>query len=264
MKSYEKLINSINKSGSRLCVGLDTTAAKLPGKLKGDPNRIVEFNRNVIDATAEFAAAYKINFAFYEQYGVSGMRMLEETIKEIPEGIFIVADAKRGDIGNTSEAYAVSAFEHFGADSVTVSPYMGVDSVEPFLKFPSKMVFVLALTSNVGSKDFQRLEFGGKPLFMHVIEKSRSWAEDDTVGFVVGATHPDDLKLIRAAAPMNALLIPGVGTQGGDAEATIAANGKAPAIINVSRDIIFAGNDANYASAIHAKAEYYHKLLAVR
>lgn len=264
MKSYEKLINSINRTGSRLCIGLDTTAEKLPGNLKGDPKRIVEFNRAIIDATADFAAAYKVNFAFYEQYGVSGMRMLEETMKAIPEDTFTVADAKRGDIGNTSEAYAVSVFEHFGADSVTVSPYMGVDSVEPFLKFSSKLVFVLALTSNKGSQDFQRLEFDGKPLYMHVIEKSRSWAEDDTVGFVVGATHPDDLLQIRSAAPMNALLIPGVGTQGGDANATLAANGKAPAIINVSRDIIFAGKDANYAKDVRAKAEYYHKLLSSR
>jgi len=259
MKSYDKLNNSIEKSGSILCVGLDADIDKLPLGVERNLEGLLSFNREIISACAISASSFKINFAFYEQYGVNGFDVLLKTIEEIPKDKFIIADAKRGDIGNTSKAYAKSAFDFFNADSITVSPYMGSDSIIPFLEYKDKMVFILALTSNPGSADFQRLVSDGEPLYKHVIKKSISFGSTDSIGFVVGATHPEELEDIRQMIPENYLLIPGVGTQGGDIEAIIKANNNCPAIINVSRDVIYSSSGENYAEKASEKAEFYKK-----
>jgi orotidine-5'-phosphate decarboxylase len=257
MNSYQKLINIQNAVNSLLCVGLDSDLSKIPAHFKKEVSSLYDFNCEIIDATREFASAFKVNFAFYEQYGSLGFDILKKTIDYIGNNSFIIADAKRGDIGNTSGAYAASCFEYFGADSITVAPYMGYDSVEPFLRYTDKMTFVLALTSNPGSSDFQRLEFEGKPLYKHVIEKCATWSGKQSLGFVTGATHPDDISKIREIVPEHFLLIPGVGTQGGDIESLMKSNGGSPCLINVSRDIIYSGTGNDFAKVAAEKAKFY-------
>lgn len=261
MDSYQKLISILNERKTYLCVGLDSEFAKLPANLRKNPFGIFEFNKKIIDATSDLVAAYKINFAFYEEFGSAGFDILSRTIDYIPGNIFVVGDAKRGDIGNTSRLYAKTVFEYFRLDSITVSPYMGYDSITPFLEYADKMVFILALTSNKGSADFQRLESGGKPLFIHVIEKALGWAGSNNIGFVAGATHPSDFELIRKYAVNQPLLIPGVGTQGGDVTGVLGAISGTPALINVSRDIIFSSHEYDFAEKAREKAIYYNKLL---
>jgi orotidine-5'-phosphate decarboxylase len=257
MTAFEKLNNSIATSASILCVGLDSSLDKLPVGIDRNLEGLLEFNRRIIDATNKYSAAFKINFAFYEQYGVEGFEVLKKTIQSIDDSKFIIADAKRGDIGNTSTAYAKSCFEYFNCDSVTVNPYMGFDSVSPFIEFKNKFVFLLALTSNKGSADFQYLESNGKPLYKHVIAKSTRWAGNNNIGFVFGATHPDEINDIRKEIPDHVLLIPGIGTQGGDIKGTIQGNGKGPALINVSRDIIYYTHDMNFDEIAGERAKFY-------
>jgi orotidine-5'-phosphate decarboxylase len=257
MNSFTKLTEITKKNSSLLCVGLDTDIKKIPAHLGNDIDNLFVFNREIIEATKDLVCSYKINFAFYEQYGAKGFDILKKTIDAIPEDIFIIADAKRGDIGNTSSAYARSCFEYFRADSITVNPYMGFDSVKPFLEFEDKFVFLLALTSNPGSNDFQRLVSEGKPLYKHVIEKSQSWASHENLGFVVGATHPSELEEVRDMAKENVLLIPGVGTQGGDVEAVLKANRGGHAVINVSRAVIYASGGTDFAEKAREKAVKY-------
>lgn len=254
MTILKKLEAIQQKNKSRLCVGLDTEISKLPSAFEKTPENIVEFNKAIIEATYDCVCAYKINFAFYEQYGAKGMDALYETLKCIPDDIITIADAKRGDIGNTSRAYANAIFEDMNFDSITVSPYMGSDSVEPFLEYHNKIVFVLALTSNSGSKDFQRLIADGKPIYRHVVETSQSWKSNSELGFVVGATHPTEVSEIRTFAPENVFLIPGVGSQGGDAAATMRANGNAPAIVNVSRAVLYASTGDDFAEKARQQA----------
>jgi len=251
MISYNKLINSVNKKNTFLCVGLDSDINKIPNNFVKNINGLFEFNKMIINYTKQFTAAYKINFAFYEQYGGDGYRLINETIKLIPNDIFIIADAKRGDIGNSSVAYSKSVFQQMNFDAITISPYMGIDSISPFVEDKNKMIFVLALTSNPGSNDFQRIIANNKPLYKHIIEKISNNFDLKNVGFVIGATHPNELTDIRNIIPNNVILIPGVGTQGGNINQIIKANNNAPALINVSRDIIYADN-------INDKAMYYH------
>lgn len=258
-KAYQKLIGAQASKGTMLCVGLDSDLNKIPPHLGDSLESLLEFNRNVIDATKDLACSYKLNFAFYEQYGAEGFEILKKTFEYIPSDIFTIADAKRGDIGNTSKAYARSCFEYFGADSITVNPYMGFDSVEPFLGFEDKIVFLLALTSNQGSRDFQRLEPGGRPLYQHVLQKSAGWG--DNIGFVIGATHPAELAAAREISTDSIFLIPGIGAQGGSISETLAANGGKPAVINVSRDIIYASSSPDFESRIRDKAKHYKELL---
>ena len=263
MNSYEKYQIAKEKNNSILCVGLDTDINKLPGGLLKDAEGMLEFNRQIIEATKDLVCSFKINFAFYETLGAAGFEILNKTIEIIPDNIFIIADAKRGDIGNTSKSYADSCFNYFKADAITVHPYMGIDSVSPFLSFKDKFVFLLALTSNPGSNDFQQLICDGKPLFQHTIEKSAEWAGKDNLGYVVGATHPDDLIKIRQIIPDRLLLIPGVGTQGGDTEAILKANNNADAIINVSRDIIYASSGTDFAEKARERAIFYNGKLRI-
>ncbi|MES2765081.1 MAG: orotidine-5'-phosphate decarboxylase [Bacteroidota bacterium] len=263
MTAFQKLQNLQKDNPKFLCVGLDTDILKIPKSLGTGLDAVLKFNEEIIEATKDLCCSFKINLAFYEQYGAAGMDVVLKTVEKIPDHLLKIADAKRGDIGNTSTAYAKAFFETFGFDSVTVSPYMGRDSVEPFLAFEDKLIFLLALTSNKGSENFQRLDCEGKPLYMHVIEQALGWTAADNLGFVVGATHADELAEIRKIIPNNALLIPGVGSQGGDAKATMQANGNAPAVVNVSRAVIYASSGNDFAEKAREAAENYGKVLSV-
>jgi orotidine-5'-phosphate decarboxylase len=220
-------------------------------------NPVLEFNRQIIEATQDLVCAYKPNLAFYEAMGDRGLNALRETLKLIPKSVLSIGDGKRGDIGNTAERYAKSLFDDFGFDSVTVNPYMGFDSIEPFLKNPEKGVFILTLTSNPGSKDFQRLKVGTRPLYERVVHAAKKWNMNQNIGFVVGATHPKELQGIRKIVPDMPILIPGIGKQGGDLKSAIRygcnKHGQL-AIINASRSIIYASSGKDFAVTARAEA----------
>ena len=212
-----ELVAQIKKKKSVLCVGLDTDASKLPLHLQNDSNGILLFNKAIIDATKEYAVAYKINTAFYEAMGIKGWEIMQATLAYIPKDIFTIADAKRGDIGNTATQYAKTFFETYPYDSVTVAPYMGADSVQPFLAFENKWAIVLGLTSNPGSQDFQMLSLADQSfLYERVLKTVSSWGTSENTMFVIGATRADQLQNVRNILPHHFLLIPGVGAQGGD------------------------------------------------
>lgn len=256
----EQLIENIRAKKSFLCVGLDTDIKKIPQHLLSADNPIFEFNKAIIDATARYCIAYKPNIAFYESLGVEGWTALEKTVKYIRKNYpdqFIIADAKRGDIGNTSALYARTFFEHLNVDAVTVAPYMGQDSVTPFLGYSGKWVILLALTSNKGSADFQLVRGeGGEELYKSVIRRSKEWASDDEMMYVVGATQGELFKEIRKVAPTSFLLVPGVGAQGGSLE-EVCRYGMIPdvgLIVNASRSIIYASSAPDFAQAAEKEA----------
>ncbi|MDH4222248.1 MAG: orotidine-5'-phosphate decarboxylase, partial [candidate division Zixibacteria bacterium] len=221
MKFIQKLKSASSKNNSLLCVGLDTELEKIPKFLLVEKDPIFSFNQKIIDATKDLVCAYKPNLAFYEVYGIKGLEALKKTCEYVPEDIPIILDAKRGDIGNTSKMYAKAIFEEFKADGVTLNPYLGEDSLSPFLEYEDKGCFILCLTSNAGAKDFQLLNFEGKPLYKIVAEKILNWNKKGNCGLVVGATYPEQLKEIREMAEELPILIPGVGAQKGDAEKTV-------------------------------------------
>jgi orotidine-5'-phosphate decarboxylase len=248
-----ELFQQIKQKRSFLCVGLDTEMEKLPKHLLSEKDPVFSFNKAIIDATAQYAVAYKPNTAFYEVHGSKGWESLEKTIKYLkinyPE-IFVIADAKRGDIGNTSVNYARAFFNHLDADALTVAPYMGFDSVSPFLGFDEKWIILLALTSNSGSTDFQyNHQNSGKRLFEEVLTKAKTWANSEQMMFVVGATHPEEIAVIRQLVPDYFLLVPGVGAQGGSLEA-VAENGlndDCGLLVNSSRGILYASSQIDFA-----------------
>ncbi len=234
-----------------MCVGLDTDIKKIPGHLLKFPDPVFEFNKQIIDATASNCVAYKPNLAFYEAMGPAGLESLQKTIEYIPDGIFTIADAKRGDIGNTSGLYARAFFELMHFDAVTVAPYMGEDSITPFLQYKEKWVILLALTSNQGSADFQNLMIEGKSvhLYEEVLKKSRQWGDAENMMYVVGATKAESLKDIRQLVPDHFLLVPGVGAQGGSLEevAKFGMNRDCGLLVNASRSIIYASDGNDFA-----------------
>ncbi len=246
-----QLFEQIKKKQSFLCVGLDTDINKIPQELLAFEDPVFEFNKQIINKTAPYAVAYKPNTAFYEVYGAKGWQSLEHTIQYIKNNypdIFIIADAKRGDIGNTSANYAKAFFNTLKADALTVAPYMGKDSVEPFLNFEDKWVILLALTSNKGSQDFQYLSVGERMLHQQVLQTATTWADSEQMMFVVGATHPEELGEIRKMLPDYFFLVPGVGAQGGDLQA-VAHNGlndECGLLVNSSRGIIYASNGSDF------------------
>lgn len=249
------LVDQIRSKQSFLCVGLDSDVQKMPAHLSKDAEGMVAFNKAVIDATHDLAVAYKINTAFYEALGLPGFKALDQTIsylnKHHPEQ-FVIADAKRGDIGNTSTQYAKAFFEAMDFDAVTVAPYMGRDSVEPFLQFEGKYTILLALTSNSGAFDFQTLtDVEGQKVYEHVIRTSQSWNHADRLMYVLGATKTDHLAAIRKQLPQSFFLVPGVGAQGGDLSAVFqaAANDDVGLLVNASRSIIFADSGKDFAQA---------------
>ena len=255
----EKLISEIKRKKSFLCIGLDVDVNKMPSHLLNSINPIFEFNKAIIDATHKLCIAYKPNIAFYEAYGQKGWEALKNTIDYLnnnyPE-IFTVADAKRGDIGNTSKMYAKAFFEDLGFDSVTVAPYMGKDSVEPFLEFKDNHTILLALTSNEGSSDFQSLKFNNSSLYESVLKTSKNWINSDKLMYVVGATKAEYLKDIRKIVPDNFLLVPGVGKQGGDLNKVCeyGLNSQIGLIVNSSREIIYASKGLDFPQKAAQKA----------
>ena len=255
----EFLIGQIREKKSYLCVGLDTDPAKIPRHLTSKPDAIFQFNKEIIDATLDLCVAYKINTAFYEAMGTEGWEIMKRTAAYIPETHFKIADAKRGDIGNTADQYAKAFFEKMNFDAITVSPYMGRDSITPFLQYPGKWAIVLALTSNNGSNDFQQLTFDAKPLYQHVVEKVSGWGTPDNLFFVVGATRSEELSAIRKLVPDHFFLVPGVGFQGGnlDEVSRSAMNADVGILVNVSRAIIYAGDKENFATEARAIALQY-------
>ena len=253
-----ELFQHIRAKQSYLCVGLDADPRKIPAHLQRAADPVFEFNRQIIDATADYCVAYKPNTAFYEAQGSRGWESLQKTVEYIAKEFFTIADAKRGDIGNTSGLYARAFFEQMDCDAVTVAPYMGRDSVEPFLQFPGKWVILLALTSNAGSADFQTLPVRqGTSLFEHVLETSQKWAGADQMMYVVGATQAAELGRIRQLVPGHFLLVPGVGAQGGDLEAVSAAgmNAECGLLVNASRSILYASDGTDFAQAAAAEAK---------
>lgn len=243
------LFTQIKKKKSCLCIGLDTDLAKIPKHLLSSADPVFEFNKQIIDATQDYCVAYKPNIAFYEALGPKGWESLQKTLEYIPKEIFTIADAKRGDIGNTSALYARAFFEQMNFDSITVAPYMGEDSVKPFL-LKDKWVILLAHTSNSGSQDFQTLEFSSKrKLYEEVILRSQRWATPDQLMYVVGATRSEQFASIRALAPDHFFLVPGIGAQGGDLDAVLkhGMNKQCGLLINSSRAIIYASAEKDFA-----------------
>ena len=259
--NYQKLIEQIRKKRSFLCVGLDTDIKLIPEHLLEKPDPVFAFNKEIIDATAEFTVAYKPNLAFYESQGSKGWESLEKTVMYIRskyKDVFLIADAKRGDIGNTSGLYARAFFEKLNFDAVTVAPYMGEDSVKPFMTYPDKWVILLALTSNKGAFDFQFLkdEASGNMLFESVLKTSQNWGTAENMMYVVGATKAQKIKEIRQIVPDHFLLVPGVGAQGGSLQ-EVAKNGlnsNCGLLVNSSRAIIYASNEVDFAEKAHDAA----------
>lgn len=266
---YFQIVENIKRKKSFLCVGLDSDIRKIPQFLLRDEDPVFEFNRQIIDETSQFAVAYKPNLAFYESRGSEGWSTLRKTVRYLRSkhpDIFLIADAKRGDIGNTSGMYARAFFEEMEFDAITVAPYMGKDSVAPFMSYSDKWIILLALTSNEGASDFQFIRDAetGDPLFESVIRKSQNWGSKNNMMFVVGATKAEMLSKIREIVPNHFLLVPGVGAQGGSL-AEVAENGlneHCGLLVNSSRGIIFAGKDQDFAKVAGTKAREIQEEMA--
>jgi len=264
MNFREKLSNIVHENDSLVCVGLDIDKEKMPKFLfESSKQPYLEFNKAIIESTKDLVCAYKLNMAFYEVFGMKGFELLKKTIKHIPKEVIVILDGKRNDIGNTAKKYAQSLFETFHADAVTVNPYLGKDSVMPFLEYKDKCSFILCRTSNPSASDFQDLKFSTTPLYQLVAQKIKDWNIYGNCGAVVGATYPDELKIIRGILGDGIpLLIPGIGKQGGDIEKTV-KNGTNKegemAVINSSREIIFAGDKEDFAERSKEKAESLRK-----
>ncbi len=273
----KQLVEQIQQKKSYLCVGLDTDISKIPEYLQSHPDAIFEFNKQIIDATKDLCVAYKINTAFYEVMGLKGWEAMEKTVNYIPKEHFTIADAKRGDIGNTSTQYARAFFETMSFDAITIAPYMGEDSVKPFLEFENKWAIVLGLTSNPGSKDFEQMRVvgretnqGGEFLYETVLKKVSNWGNTSNLMFVIGATKAIDLEEIRKIIPDHFLLVPGVGFQGGSlAEVSkygmindTSTTAQCGLLVNASRAIIYAGEKEDFAMEARAIAKQYQAEMA--
>ena len=255
--TYQEIFEHIRQKRSYLCVGLDTDINRIPVHLLDEEDPVFEFNRQIIEATHDLCVAYKLNIAFYESLGTRGWESMRKTLELIPDTHFTIADAKRGDIGNTSAMYARTFFETYQFDSITVNPYMGGDCVSPFLGFDGKWVILLGLTSNAGSADVQMIRAeDGRHVYEHLLEVSRHWGDHNQLMYVVGATHPEQLKAIRQILPNHFFLVPGVGAQGGDLHATTEAgwNDHCGMLVNSSRGIIYADGGVEFAAAARSEA----------
>ncbi len=253
----KELIEQIRAKKSYLCVGLDTDPAKIPAACRGAADPVFEFNKQIIDATSAYCVAYKPNVAFYEAQGPAGWETLQRTLEYIPKDVFTIADAKRGDIGNTAALYAQTFFRKMNFDALTVAPYMGEDSVRPFLEFEDKWVILLAHTSNPGNADFQKQKLAnGSTLYEEVIRTSMKWSTDDKLMYVVGATDAGTLGHIRKLAPSHFFLVPGIGAQGGDLQAVSRAGltESCGLLVNASRSILYASSAHDFAKAAENEA----------
>jgi orotidine-5'-phosphate decarboxylase len=261
------LVTNIFARQSYLCVGLDTDLSKIPQHLRSHPDAIFEFNRQIIDATLKYCVAYKINTAFYEALGLKGWEAMEKTVNYIPSTHFKIADAKRGDIGNTSSQYAKAFFETMDFDAITVAPYMGEDSIRPFLEYKDKWTILLGLTSNPGAKDFEMLNMKDdkKFLYEHVISKAAEWGTPDQLMFVIGATRPEEFSNIRKLAPEHFYLVPGIGAQGGSLEevSRLCLTGDAGLLVNASRAVIYASPGEDFAEKSASVAKEYRDEMSV-
>jgi orotidine-5'-phosphate decarboxylase len=257
----EQLVDHIFSKGTYLCVGLDTDRAKIPSHLLGAPDPVFAFNKAIIDATRDYCVAYKINTAFYEALGAKGWEAMEKTVQYIGKDHFTIADAKRGDIGNTSDQYARAFFETLPFDSVTIAPYMGKDSVKPFLQYEGKWAIVLGLTSNAGARDFELQPSGDQVLYERVIRTVSAWGNPGNLMFVIGATQADAFVNVRKLAPENFFLVPGVGAQGGSLRevSRLAMNKECGLLVNASRAIIYASGGTDFAEQARAVAAGYHQ-----
>ena len=252
MKFIDKLLDASRRNNSWLCIGLDPDPELMPEV------DVLQFNKAIIEATSDLVCAYKPNLAFYESLGPEGLAVLEKTIKCIPGDIPVIGDAKRGDIGNTAKAYARALFSVLGFDAATVNPYLGFDSIEPFINHQDKGVFILCRTSNKGAVDFQDLLTDGLPLYEAVARKAKEWNTHGNIGLVVGATYPEELQKVRSICPEMPLLIPGIGAQGGDLAAAVGHGADAQgekAIINVSRQILYASREKDFDRAARTVTE---------
>ncbi len=271
MNFLEKLLTASRQQNSLLCVGLDPEPGRFPAQLRGMPaaKAVAHFCQTIIEATAAYVCAYKPNMAFFEVLGPEGMYVFQEVLRSIPAHIPVIVDAKRGDLGNSTRNYAATVFDVYGCDAVTVNPYLGYDSVAPFLEYHEKGVFLLCRTSNPGARDFQDLLVHGekgqvKPLYEVIAQHVQSWNKAGNCGLVVGATYPKELRTIRALCPDMPILIPGVGAQGGDLEASVAAGVDAyreRAIIAVSRTVLYAGDGVDYAAVAANEARLLRDLI---
>ena len=261
-----ELILQIKTKRSFLCIGLDSDIEKIPEFLLDYEDPIFEFNKQIIDSTKDYCVAYKPNIAFYESIGAKGWKSLQKTIDYIPKNIFTIADAKRGDIGNTSKMYARAFFHNMNFDAVTITPYMGKDSVAPFLDYSEKWAIILALTSNKGSLDFQNIkDIYGKEFFKHVLSTSQTWGSDENTMFVIGATKVKKMLEVRKIVPNHFLLVPGVGAQGGNLKeiAKYGMNADCGLLVNSSRSIIYASSKENFAERAAEEAQKLQREMAV-
>lgn len=257
----KQLVEQIRKKQSYLCVGLDSDITKIPRHLLSEADPVFEFNRQIIDATLEYCVSYKLNTAFYEALGMPGWESMAKTLDYIPSSHFTIADAKRGDIGNTSTQYAKAFFEALHFDAITVAPYMGSDSVKPFLEYPGKWTILLGLTSNSGARDFELQEAGGEKLYEKVMKTAAQWGSPDNLMFVVGATQADEFVNIRQITPDHFYLVPGVGAQGGSLKeiSAKAMNKDVGILVNASRAIIFASTGEDFAFRAGEEAKKYQQ-----
>ena len=265
MLNRSELIQAIRQKGSYLCVGLDTDIRKIPSHLLSEPDPVYAFNKRIIDATQAFCVSYKINTAFYESQGIKGWESLQKTVDYLPADVLSIADAKRGDIGNTSAQYAKTFFETYNFDAVTVAPYMGADSVQPFLDYKDKWTILLALTSNPGAADFEMQKTGEEYLYEKVLKTAAGWGSSENLMFVVGATQAAHMASIRALCPGHFFLVPGVGTQGGSLQELShhAINADVGLLVNVSRAIIYASAGHDFAEKAAAVAKGYQQEMAL-
>jgi len=257
---FSENLKKLTKSKkSLLCIGLDSDIERIPSFLLSEVDPLFTFNKEIIEATQDFACAYKLNIAFYESLGMPGWELLEKTLSVIPKEIIIIADAKRGDIGNSSRKYAETFFKTYPFDAITVSPFMGFDSVEPFLEYKDKGIFILCLTSNSGSQDFQHLMVDGEALYLKIANKAVEWNFDfGNCGLVVGGTHLKEIEKVRSAALDLPFLVPGIGTQGGNLEHAVryaTDEHGLSALINASRSILYAGSELNFAGKARERAK---------
>ncbi len=263
MKAYEKLSHIQKERNTLLCIGLDPDIDKLPYHYPRNSKGILSFCIDIINSTKNLTAAYKINFAFFEVLGKESFGIIEQLIEQIPNEVFIIADAKRSDIGNSAKFYAKSIFDYFKFDAATINPLMGRDSIDPFLTYTDKFTFALGLTSNIGADDFlKQILWIEKPFFSFIIEKLAEWYPRENIGFVVGATQSDYFAEIRKIVPNHNLLIPGVGAQGGDIN-KLKEIGLMPSLVNVSRDILYHKTNDDYQMEVIRKTSYYKHLLAI-
>ncbi len=265
MKALEKLTKKFN-DGLHICVGLDSDINKIPKHLQNFNDPVFEFNKEIINKTKSNAAAYKLNLAFYEKDGIEGLQTLEKTLAEIPSDVLTIGDAKRGDIGNTSKMYAQSLFDHFNFDASTLHPYMGKDSVQPFLDFEDRLNFILVLTSNPGNADFEKQKLNsGKFLFQEVLEKVHEWNSSNNCGIVFGATNPEELEENIPGFKNLPVLLPGVGSQGGSLEEVVKifqSNHNNNYIINISRALIYEDSSESFAFTAFEKLKEYNSIIA--